>query len=68
MQVIETSVVSITIEPIDDVPSIVAQLQKMRVASLLDKYFPPHGNWQGLSLRPPRNGKEMWLKFGRNFV
>ena len=50
MQVIETPVVSITIEPIDDVPLIVAQLQKMRVASLLDKYFPPHGNWQGLSL------------------
>ena len=60
MQVIETPVVSITIEPIDDVPLIVAQLQKMRVASLLDKYFPPHGNWQGLSLG---NIVVLWLTY-----
>ena len=29
---------------------LLAQLEKMQVAKLLDKYFPTHGNWQGLSL------------------
>ena len=38
MQVIKTPVVSISTELIDDVPLLVAQLQKMGVAALLDKY------------------------------
>ena len=25
-------------------------MEKMEVAALLDKHFPTHGNWQGLSL------------------
>ena len=40
----------LTIERIDDVPVLLAQLERMQVASLLDQHFPTHGNWQGLSL------------------
>ena len=38
------------IERSDDVPLLLAQMEKMEVAALLDKHFPTHGNWQGLSL------------------
>ncbi len=38
------------IERIDDVPLLLAQLERMQVATLLDRHFPTHGNWQGLSL------------------
>jgi transposase len=37
-------------ERVDDIPTIIAHLKKMRVAELLDKHFPTNGNWQGLSL------------------
>ena len=60
MQVIETPVGNITTEPIDDVPLLVAQLQKMGVAPLLDKHFPSHGNWQGLSIG---NIVVLWLTY-----
>jgi len=40
----------LTIERIDDVPLLLAQLERMRIQPLLDRYFPTHGNWQGLSL------------------
>src|SRR5712692_575122 len=40
----------LTIERIDDVPVLLAQLERMQVANLLDRHFPTHGNWQGLSL------------------
>jgi transposase len=40
----------LTIERIDDVPLLLAQLERMQVARLLDQHFPTHGNWQGLSL------------------
>ena len=60
MQVIETPVVIVTSEQIDDVPLLVALLQKMGVAQLLDKYFPAHGNWQGLSLG---NVVVLWLTY-----
>src|SRR5436309_9038019 len=33
-----------------DIPVIIAQLKKMRVAALLDHHFPTNGNWTGLSL------------------
>nr|WP_200283176.1 hypothetical protein [Rhabdochromatium marinum] len=38
------------LERVDDIPLLLAQLAKMKVVSLLDKHFPTHGNWQGLSL------------------
>lgn len=37
-------------ERVDDVPVLLAQLDKMQVARLLDEHFPRHGNWQGLSM------------------
>jgi len=40
----------ITNERADDIPLLLAQIERMAVPSLLDEYFPTHGNWQGLSL------------------
>jgi transposase len=40
----------ITSERVDDLPPLLAQLKEMRVPELLNKSFPTHGNWQGLSL------------------
>ena len=37
-------------ERVDDIPLLLAQMEKMNIAALLDKNFPMHGNWQGLSL------------------
>ena len=37
-------------ERVDDIPLLLAQMEKMNIAALLDKHFPMHGNWQGLSL------------------
>ena len=42
--------VDVTSERVDDIPLLLAQLEKMRVQELLDKHFPTHGNWKGLSL------------------
>ncbi len=39
-----------TNERVDDIPLLLAQMERMAVPSLLDEYFPTHGNWQGLSL------------------
>lgn len=46
----ETPLVITKIERVDDTPLLLEQLKKMEVASLLDKHFQMHGNWQGLSL------------------
>jgi transposase len=37
-------------ERVDDIPLLVAQLERMGVPTLLDEHFPTHGNWVGLSL------------------
>src|SRR5262245_24446007 len=42
--------ITITHERPDDIPVIIAFLQKMRVAELIDTHFPTNGNWTGLSL------------------
>lgn len=42
--------VAVTTERVDDIPLLLAQLQRMGVQELLDQHFPTHGNWQGLSL------------------
>ncbi len=41
---------TITQERVDDLPVLLAQLEKMEVAPLRDAHFPTHGNWQALSL------------------
>lgn len=40
----------VTSERVDDIPLLLAQLEKMKIQDLLDKHFPTHGNWKGLSL------------------
>jgi transposase len=37
-------------ERVDDIPLLVAQLDRMGLQPLLDEHFPTHGNWVGLSL------------------
>ena len=37
-------------ERVDDIPLLLAQMERMQVTTLLDKCFPTHGNWEGLSL------------------
>jgi transposase len=46
----ETSLNISNVERVDDIPVLLAQMQKMGTASLLDKCFPTHQNWKGLSL------------------
>jgi hypothetical protein len=46
----ETSLNISNVERVDEVPVLLAQMQKMGTASLLDKFFPTHQNWKGLSL------------------
>jgi transposase len=41
---------NITTERVDDIPLLLAQLDRMGVQPLLDVHFPTHGNWVGLSL------------------
>jgi transposase len=40
---------TIETERVDDVPLLLAQLERMQVAQLIDQHFPAHPNWQGLS-------------------
>ena len=49
-----------TNERVDDIPLLLAQLERMQAAPLLDEYFPTHGNWQGLSLGRVAS---VWLTF-----
>src|SRR2546428_9384270 len=37
-------------ERVDDMPLLLAQLERMGLQPLLDGHFPTHGNWVGLSL------------------
>jgi hypothetical protein len=41
---------TIVSERVDDLPVLLAQLDRMGVPPLLDAHFPTHGNWVGLSL------------------
>jgi transposase len=42
--------VRVKTERVDDIPLLFAELKRMGVQELLDKYFPAHGNRQGLSM------------------
>lgn len=37
-------------ERVDDIPVLLAMLERMGIQKLLDKHFITHGNWQGISL------------------
>jgi len=41
---------TITTEQVDDYPVLVAQMKQTAIPELLDRHFPVHGNWQGLSM------------------
>jgi transposase len=45
-----TEQVNVTTERVDDIPLLLAHSAKMGVPELLDEYFKPHGNWEGISL------------------
>jgi hypothetical protein len=47
-------------ERVDDIPLIIAYLQQMRVAEMIDKHFPTNGNWTGLNLAEVA---VVWLTF-----
>ena len=55
-----TGQLTFEIERIDDIPLLLAQLERMQVGSLLDQHFPTHGNWRGLSLGTV---SAVWLAF-----
>ena len=38
------------VERIDDIPLICNELNSIQIASLINKHFPVHGNWQGTSI------------------
>ena len=40
---------SIKTERLDDLPLLYSQLEKMGIRELIDRYFPAHGNWRGIS-------------------
>ncbi len=41
---------NIETERVDDIPLLLAHMQRMDLAKLLDKHIPAHGNRKGLSL------------------
>jgi transposase len=45
-----TEPLNVTTERVDDIPLLLAHSDKMGVPELLDEYFKPHGNWEGMSL------------------
>lgn len=55
-----TETLTVNTERIDDIPVLMAQLDRMQVATMLDEHFPTHGNWQGLSLGTVAT---VWLTF-----
>lgn len=44
---IDKSIRLIKVERVDDIPVLLAQVQKMQVPALLDQFFPTHGPWKG---------------------
>src|SRR2546422_10244143 len=45
-----TKELTVTTERVDDIPILLAQSETMGIPELLDEYFKPHGNWEGMSL------------------
>src|SRR5258708_393842 len=47
---------NVTTERVDDLPILFTQSHKMGIPELLDEYFKPHGNWEGISMGWTRAG------------
>jgi transposase len=45
-----TEPLTVTTERVDDLPILLTQSDEMGIPELLDEYFKPHGNWEGMSL------------------
>ncbi len=45
-----TEQLTVTTERVDDLPILLRQSDDMGIPELLDEYFKPHGNWEGMSL------------------
>lgn len=45
-----TEPLTVTTERVDDIPILLTQSDTMGIPELLDDYFKPHGNWEGISL------------------
>ena len=41
---------TIETERVDDIPVLVAEMNRMGIAELIDENFALHGNWQGINL------------------
>lgn len=41
---------NVTTERVDDIPLLLEQMKQMKLPTLIDRYFPAHGNWYGLSM------------------
>ncbi len=39
---------TVTTECVDDIPLLIAWMERMGVITLTNEHFPSHGNWQGL--------------------
>jgi hypothetical protein len=55
-----TENLTITPERVDDIPLLLAQLERRQVTLLRDEHFPTPGNWQGLSRG---TGASVWVTF-----
>jgi transposase len=53
-----TEQLTVTTERVDDIPVLIATLERMGLAELVDEHFRPHENWQGISLGKMLSG---WL-------
>ena len=53
-----TEQLAVTIERVDDIPVLIASMDRLGLAELVDEYFVLHGNWRGLSLGKVLTG---WL-------
>ena len=75
-----TEALTVTIEPVDDIPVLLTSTTRLGLAELVDQHFKPHGNWQGpsgrvmtgwlvyiLSERSPANQAQDWVA-GRSHV
>lgn len=43
-----STALTVTTERVDDIPLLIAWMQRMGVSELINEHFPAHGNWQGL--------------------
>jgi transposase len=42
--------IDVQVEPVDDIPVLLAKLERMQVQKIADQQYVPHGNWSGCSV------------------